>query len=415
MKQFLKMALVIVVLMGVAGAGIGFIMNRTRADARAAALPTATVTMGAPTEEPTATASLTPIPTETETPTPTVTLTPSDTPTPSPTLATLVVQVTAVQPDAVLNIIGAPIKPATPTPLPTVVVPSPAATFPVLPTGDVKPMIGWQRYSVDHPAIRRDGKWEMYTSTYRSASRRYLYTDSDGAKLTLRFLGAAVRLRYARLFSYGVFEVRLDGQVVTTVDGYLPKSVKNGDFVTTEVFGLAHGWHTLEILRLDRRNPDSQGGFIAIDGIDVYGDDIEPTAIPSQTPVTPTATASPAPIFRVQVLIAPPTIQPTVTPAPIQVIGVNLTITYDQNGNKAVEPGEGIRGIPVQLIAADNNRIVASGVTDAQGYVRLEATGTVPLRLLVPYFNRFWDIPQRTNNTRITLIIPPANRPALIP
>jgi hypothetical protein len=405
MKKFLKMAAGIILLMGIAGAGLGFILNRTRADARAAILPTATDTAEPETATSTATLTFTPMPTETATPS--ATYTPSITPT-----------ATSTQPDAIAAnpaIAAAPAQAATSTLLPTVIVPSPGATIPVLPTGEVVPKVGWQRYGVDHPAIRREGKWEAYTSTYRSANRRYLYTDAEGSRLTLRFLGAAVRIRYARLSSYGVFEVRLDGQVVTTVDGYVPKSNRNGDFVTTEVFGLAHGWHTLEITRLDRRHPDSTGGFVAIDGIDVYGDEVEPTPIPTQAPLTPTGTPTPAPISKIQVLSAPPTVQPTATPAPLQIVGVSLTIAYDQNGNKAVEPGEGVQGVPVQLIAADSNRVVASGITDAQGFIRLETTGTVPLRLLVPYFNRFWDVPARTSGTRITLLVPPVNRPALIP
>lgn len=93
-------------------------------------------------------------------------------------------------------------------------------------------------------ALQKNGQWAVFTSTYRSANHRYLFTDAQGARLSLRFLGDAARVRYVRLSSYGVFEVRIDGRVVTTVDAYLPKSVANGDFVTTDVFGLVHGWHT---------------------------------------------------------------------------------------------------------------------------------------------------------------------------
>jgi len=255
----------------------------------------------------------------------------------------------------------------------------------------------------------------VFSSTYRSANRRYLFTNAQGTSLSLRFLGDAVRVRYVRLSSYGVFEVRIDGRVVTTVDAYLPKSVANGDFVTTDVFGLIHGWHTLEIVRLDRRNPDSTGGFIAIDGIDVYQNGVAAAALPIGTAATPTLTASPAPLSKIEVVAAPPTTQPTLTPAPPQLIAVSLTVAYDLNGDKAVEPGEGVADLPVQLVTADTNRIVASGSTNTQGYLRLETTGTAPLRLVVPYFNRFWDVPPRASGTQITLLIPPANRPALIP
>ena len=262
--------------------------------------------------------------------------------------------------------------------------------------------------------MQRAGAWQLYTSSYRSIARRYLYTDTSGARLSLRFQGAAARVRYARFYTYGVFEVRLDSQTVTTVDSYLSKTSLNGDFVTTDVFGLANGWHTLEVVRLDRRNPDSSGGFIAIDGIDVYQAGISPTDVPL-VQLTPTFTPSPAPVQRVQVLIAPPTVQPTPTLIAPALVSVSLTIAYDANGNKIADPFEGVHGLTVQLVAADTNRIVASGLTDSQGYVRLQTAGSAPLRLLVPYFNRFWDVPPRASGTQITLLIPPANRPALIP
>jgi len=411
MKRFLLLAIGAVVVMGAIGGGAGILLSRMKPGS---AITTPTETM---TPEPSETSfpTFTATATSTETATPTVTFTASATPSPTQTLSTLVLQITAVNPDVTLDVRSSPQPTRSATPLPTIAVPSPAATLGYQPTGDAAPVVGWLRYGVDHPAIQKTGKWELFTSTYRSANRRYLFSDTDFAKLTLRFLGAAARVRYARLSSYGVFEVRIDGQTVTTVDAYLPKSAKNGDFVTTEVFGLPHGWHTLEIVRLDRRNPDSTGGFVAIDGIDVYQNGAEPTAIPTGTPFVPTFTASPAPVQKIQVLVAPPTVQPTITPAPMQITSVSLTVAYDLNGNKAAEPGEGVRDLPVQLVRADTNQVVATGLTDFQGYLRLEAAGTAPLRLVVPYFNRFWDIAPRSTGTRITLILPPANRPALIP
>ena len=351
----------------------------------------------------------------TPTETATATLTASPTATMTNTLATLVLQITAINPDVTLDAPSPTQLASTDTPFPTAVVPSPGATLGYMPTGESAPVVGWLRYGVDNPALEKAGKWDVFTSTYRSANRRYLFTDAEGTSLTLRFLGAAARVRYARLSSYGVFEVRIDGRVVSTVDAYLPKSAANGDFVTTDVFDLANGWHTLEIRRLDRRNPDSTGSFVAIDGIDVYQDGAAPTVLPSSVAVLPTFTPSPAPLSRVQVIAAPPTIQPTATLAAPQIIGVSLTVAYDANGNKAAEPGEGVADLLVQLVTADTNRVVASGSTDAQGYVHLETTGTAPLRLVVPYFNRFWDVPPRASGTQITLLIPPANRPALIP
>ncbi|MHB8625971.1 MAG: hypothetical protein ACYDBJ_21240 [Aggregatilineales bacterium] len=412
MKRFLKLAVLVALVTGAIGAGLGILLSRIQTNASLSLTMTPTSTVPPtdtplPTDTATATASDTPLPTQTSTPIPS--------PTDTATLATLVVQLTAVNPDVTIDAPTSTPPAQSDTPLPTIVVPSPGATLAYFPTGDAPPVIGWLRYGVDNPAIQRSGNWDVFTSTYRSANRRYLYSDAEGAALTVRFLGAAVRVRYARLSSYGVFEVRLDGQVVTTVDAFLPKTATNGDFVTTEVFNVPNGWHTLEIARLDRRNPDSTGGFVAIDGIDAYQNGPAPTLVPTGMPVTPTLTPSPAPIRAIQVLVAPPTVQPTETPAPEQLTAVSLTVAYDENGDKAIEPTEGVRNLPVELITADTNQVVASGMTDAQGYVRLEAAGTTSLRLVIPYFNRFWDIAPRTGETRITMLIPPANRPALIP
>ncbi len=395
-------------MVSVLGGGLGIWLSRART------LPTVTVTPT--TTLPTVTELPTDAPTVTQTltATPTVTFTPSATVTPTVTLSTLVVAVTAINPDVTRAGNASIAITNTVTPRPTLFVPTPGVTLPFISATDTMPGTGWFRYGVDHPALQQIGAWQLYTSTYRSVARRYLYTDANSARLSLRFQGAAARVRYARFYAYGVFEVRLDGQTVTTVDSYLPKTSPNGDFVTTDVFGLANGWHTLDIVRLDQRNPDSSGGFIAIDGIDVYQAGVALTDAPL-VQLIPTFTPSPAPVQRIQALIAPPTVQPTPTLAAPALVSVSLTIAYDANGNKIADPSEGVRGLTVQLVAADTNRIVASGLTDAQGYVRLQTAGSAPLRLIVPYFNRFWDVPPRASGTQITLLIPPANRPALIP
>lgn len=409
MARFLRWGALLVGLAALVGGGLGLVLSH--ASATAVAVPTDTP---APTD--TLPPTFTPTASATPTFTPTTTFTPSPTATSTATLATLVLQVTAINADVTLDAPTVVLPTLTVSPRPTDSVPTPAAQIAFVPTGEVPPVKGWLRYTADNAAVQRAGKWDAFTQTFRAAGYRYLYTNDANAVLTLRFLGAAARIRYPRLFSYGVFEVRIDGRVMTTVDAYLPRQISaNGDFTTTDVFTLANDWHTLEIRHLDRRNPNSINTYIAIDTIDVYQDGPAPTVAPTTAPVTPTLTPSPAPVQKIQALVAPPTIPPTVTQAPPQVTGVALTVAYDLNGDKAVEPGEGVVDLPVELIAADTNRILATARTDDQGYVYLETTGTAPLRLVVPYFNRFWDIPLHAAGTRITLLLPPANRPALIP
>jgi hypothetical protein len=287
--------------------------------------------------------------------------------------------------------------------------------MPPAPAGDTS-VVGWFEHEISDPAIQRQGKWDMFTATYRAAHRRYLYTDDEGARLTLRFLGAALRVRYVAFHAYGVFQVLVDGQVRATIDSYHPKQADGrGNFLSTSVFGLAHGWHTLEIVRMGRKAPESKGTIVAIDAIDVYRNGSAPTVQATMLPTTPTLTPSPVPAQKIQLIAAPPTVQPTSTTAPPAVIAINFNLAYDLNNNKTADPAEGVQGISLRLVRADTNQVIASGYTNAEGFVHLEATTSAPLRLVVPYFNRFWDIPPGSGSMRITMVIPPANQPGIIP
>src|SRR5205807_1517925 len=123
----------------------------------------------------------------------------------------------------------------TATSLPTLSVPTPPVKVVPVPPGKV-PLVGWFEYDVQDPTMQYQGQWDLFTGSYHSMNRHYKYTNDDGARLTLRFLGAAVRLRCVKYYTYGVFQVRLDGQVITTIDSYYPRTTSgDGDFVTTDV------------------------------------------------------------------------------------------------------------------------------------------------------------------------------------
>ncbi len=414
MKRWQLLTSIVCVLVG-GGLCVWFGASMLRATS-VIAPPTATETPSAA-----ATTFVPPTETATETPSPSATPTRTESPMPSATmtttLATLVLRVTVVNADVALDAPLTTVTPATPTAAPTLLIPAPGAQIPVFSTqNETSVPVGWYRYGVLDRAVQQTGKWSVFTASHRSADHGYLYTNAADARLTLHFIGAALRVRYARLFSYGIFEVRLDGQTLTTVDSYLPQTTNpHGDFVTTDIFATTYGWHTLEIIPLGRHNPASRDSFVAIDGVDVYLNGTLPTVVPTNAFFTTTPSSTPAPAARVQLLVAPPTVQPTGTPAPPSITAVDFTAAYDLNGNKAVDADEGIADLPVRLIAANTNAVVATGVTDGRGFLHLEATGNGPLRLVVPYFNRFWEVPARANPLRVTLLIPPANQPAVIP
>ena len=63
-------------------------------------------------------------------------------------------------------------------------------------------------------------------------------------------------------------------------------------------------------------------------------------------------------------------------------------IAYDENGNRPVDPAEGVAGISVRVVETNTNRVIASGFTDARGYVEFEIVTDAPAQIVVPYFGR---------------------------
>jgi hypothetical protein len=277
--------------------------------------------------------------------------------------------------------------------------------------------VGWFAHEIDDPAISYEGQWAAYTKTYRSTHRQYRYSDDPTARLSFRFLGAGLRLKYVAFYTFGIFEVRIDGKVVATIDAYYPEQRdRYGNFLSTDVFKLAHGWHLLEVITLHRQNPVSHGTTIAMDGIEVYQYGFEPTETPTATVLltTPTFTPSPFPV-KSELVMAPPTVQATATIVPPKVISVALNIAYDTNGNQSADPAEGVQGVSVRLITVGTNQILASGYTNDEGFIRLEAMTNDKVRLVVPYLSKYWEVPNRSSDLRFSLIIPPTNQPGLIP
>jgi hypothetical protein len=240
-----------------------------------------------------------------------------------------------------------------------------------------------------------------------------MYTADQTAMAVLPFDGAGIRIRYVAFPLFGVFEVHVDSQIIAVVDSYRARTA----FMTTDVFGLTPGKHTLEIVNTGRKNATSGGYIIALDAVEVYqGPTSTPTASPSSTP-TAIFTPSPVMVQNIKLVSGPPTIKPTNTPIPPAQVAASLVIAYDENGNNAIDPAEGVNGISVRLVKITTNEILASGFTNSDGYIRLQTMSDAPVRLVVPYFGKFWDLSSSGGGTepRFTLILPPGNQPGLIP
>jgi hypothetical protein len=357
----------------------------------------------------TATSTVRPSATSTLTVTPTSTFTATSTPTNTPPLESLVLYVTVINPGVTLDSPPSPTVFKTDTPLPTFRAPFPSGEIALVGTG--APDTGWVRYESANIAYNyTEGRWFRYRAD-RASARGYSYSADKNARVMLSFVGAVVRVRYVAYSLYGIFEIYIDGQLAATVDSYSP----NPAFLSTDIFGLTWGEHTVEIVNTGRKNAASTGYLLALDSVEVYRT-TPPTSTPTST-ATIAATFTPSPVAarRIELISAPPTAVPSATPATPSPVRVSLVIAYDENGNKVGEPAEGVRGISVRLMRVGTNEIIASGFTNREGYVRLETLSDSPVRLVVPYFGKYWDVSNGRAEQRFTLILPPGNQPGLIP
>ena len=94
-----------------------------------------------------------------------------------------------------------------------------------------------------------------------------------------------------------------------------------------------------------------------------------------------------------------------------------MVIAYDENGNRTVDPAEGVAGISVRVVETDTNRVIASGFTDERGYVTFEVVTDAPAQIVVPYFGKTWPVQRGGNEVApaYTLLLTPGNQPGLIP
>lgn len=361
-----------------------------------------------PTPTMTATASATaaetpsPTPTASQTPIPTTTFTATAT----PTLSVRLIQIEAVMPGVIL--------PPTTTPIPAglTVLPAPPQPIEPLPNATHQPMpdSGWISYESDHPAIQYSAPWEPRQHT--GASRgQYHRTDDIQSTTSMTFEGDGLRIRYVAARNMGAFQVVVDGAVIDTVDAYAPELA----FPGTRVYSLDRRAHSLIIRSAPERNSRSEGIALSLDAVQVFRSSenviiVEP---PAQT-ITPSP--QPQPVADIKLVAAPPTMQSSATPlAPVE-LSLSVIIAYDENGNRAVDPAEGVMGIPVRVVEATTNRVISEAFTDSGGYAQLQVVTDSPVRVVVPYFGKVWDVPNsRGGSLRFTHLLAPGNQPGLIP
>ncbi len=174
--------------------------------------------------------------------------------------------------------------------------------------------------------------------------------------------------------------------------------------------------HHLELRGIGQKNNASAGYVIGLDTIQVFRGDAHTLIVPPPS-ITNTPTPEPQPAARIELIGAPPTLQPTGTPIPPRILTAEVVIAYDENGNRTVDPAEGVAGISVRMVEINTNRVIASGFTDERGYVSFEIVSDTPAQIVVPYFGKTWSLqPGGTASApAYTLLLTPGNQPGLIP
>lgn len=388
-----------------------FVLRRSQVQTTVA-LPTLRV-LPSPTRTPTSTHTPTPTQTPTATTTPTrtatVTATSTYTPTQTPTLATRVLEIYAVMP-------GVYVPPtATPFPHGTILLPAPPQPVEPLPdaTAVPPPYSGWYSFESDHPLVTYS--IPLQARQVVGASRgQYHRSENRQSAITFAFEGEGLRIRYVAARNMGIFEVSVDGVVIDTVDAYAPELL----FPGTRVYFVGSGSHLLTLRSTGRRNPQSEGAVVGLDAIQVFRGTANTLIIPPPEG-TLTPTPVPQPAAGIELVAAPPTVQPTVTPISPGLLTISVVIAYDENGNRAVDPAEGVAGIPVRVVEVGSNRVISQALTDGQGFAQLQVVTAAQVRVVVPYFSQVWEVPRGRGGDgpgmRFTLLLQPGNQPGLIP
>lgn len=325
-------------------------------------------------------------------PTPTVLPTETSVPTLTPTLAVRVLEITAsmletsVPADRLVTDIPASLPPLPIEPLPDA-------------THSAPPFMGWFRFESDYPNMHYVTAWTRHLDPF--ASRGQYHQASMNGTARFVFEGEALRLRYHTGPEGGHFTIAIDGLQVATLNG----QAGSPTFVTSPIYAFNPGSHWLEL--------NTTEGKLSLDAIDVFRSSI---ASPSIVVSTPTATVTPRVISDIELISAPATVQPTLTPVPPRILMASVVIAYDENGNRVIDPAEGVSGISVRVVDVTTNRVIESGLTDRAGYVRFERVVDAPTRIVVPYFGKSWDWTEdRGGVSTFTLLLTPGNQPGLIP
>jgi hypothetical protein len=354
------------------------------------------------TPEVTAEITSTDIPTATFSPTPSPTITPTWTSvvitqppiiiTQPPVVITMPPVVVTIPPLVVTRQVIVPVV-STAVPLATAITNnSPASKF------------GWQRYeSIEFiPVI---GVWQLRTAQ-NASDGAYHETDRQEALFRFPFEGDGIRLGFRLQRNGGSFHLRVDNRTLDVFGTQFPDGDTTERSVITREYFFDSGYHVMGIFV----STLPEYGQVAVDFVEIFNG-----------PPVPQATIdSPAGMrdaLDIQLVGAPPT--PTSTPAPLtaSMITVDVIVAYDLNANGEIDPNEGAQDISIRSVDMLTNALLASNMTDASGFARIQVTTTHDLLLVIPLLGETFEVRNRGREivTSWTLLISPTNVPGLIP
>jgi hypothetical protein len=270
---------------------------------------------------------------------------------------------------------------------------------------------GWTRHeSIE--LIQVTGRW--FLRTMQNASDGAYHESRDtGALLQFPFEGDGFRIGYRSEVHGASFQILLDGTFLalygTDALQIDPELDPIRQTFVTQPYWVIPGYHVVDLVCL--AIGDGSAGC-NIDYLEVF--------VGPPIPIAPTVIAVPSEavvVEQVELVSAPPTIVPTLTAQPDAVLTIDVVVSVDLNTNNQVDPNEGVADITVRAVDVSDNRLLATAVTDAAGFVRMRVTSASDVVLLIPVLGASFYVRNRGQTVDETwnLLLDPATLPGLIP
>lgn len=200
------------------------------------------------------------------------------------------------------------------------------------------------------PEVRYDGTWRSTASTLDEGGS--IHFSSSTASASLAFSGTGIAWGGRSTNSSGISDVRIDGELVATVDGYSAESEFRKVLFTSKP--LADGPHTIAITRTGKRNPASTGTNLIVDSFAVTNAAASLSAV--STEPSPSQEPTPAPV-------AEPVVEPEVEPVVDPVIAPEPVVESEPVVEPVVAPEPAVEPAIVSSEVVDSSATTAAAAS----------------------------------------------------